>query len=774
MLAGQIIFSADANGANMAYDTGLFEYVGSGLWTDIRDVVVDRNYAYCAMANGLVILDISDPANPQKIGSLYCPGTALELVKSGNIVFLADGPAGMFIIDVFDPSQPKMLSNCRTGYNREVFVYDGLVYALSDSSYIGSSHWQLDIINVDDPSKPVLVGKYGVPEWGIQDLFVEGSYAFICEYDNLLILDISDLSQPVPAGAIGGFYPNAIHVMDTLAYVLIAGFLKVINVADPIHPQIIGEVTIGGWAIDLDIRDSLAYVTSTWPDFEPLPMANCNTTSYTTKPREMEAKRVVYDGGVNFSILNIADPSIPTKVSESNICGAYASWHSGLTLRGDRLFHTGYSNLLIYDISNPSTPEQTGIYETPGPVTGVRIQDGFAYVNCLREFYMLDISDPYNPIAIAQIDSASVWKPEYEPWGNMLIQFLSMAIDNDRLAILSRLGTIWIVDIADPSYPAMIGDYWIKDGLYPSYTYDVIIQNDLLYVSGDRLYVFDISDGSMPNLIGSIDSRSYYALTTRDSYAYGIGPANFGIFNITDACNPVHIGEAGGGCTEHSADGGLVLRDTLAYASFCQDLKILNISNPSVPYPMGKAHCSYGSLGTWADDIFLDDTLVYAAWGWLGIGLINVADPANPYVIGRHATAGWSLDITGEDGLLYIADESSLLVFKTGDAPTDVNDDTNDEILPDAFSLAQNYPNPFNPATTIKFSLSRLSEVRLEILNIIGQKVTTLIDGKMPAGEHSIQWDGKESGGDNAATGIYFYQICTDDYVESKKMILLK
>lgn len=92
-----------------------------------------------------------------------------------------------------------------------------------------------------------------------------------------------------------------------------------------------------------------------------------------------------------------------------------------------------------------------------------------------------------------------------------------------------------------------------------------------------------------------------------------------------------------------------------------------------------------------------------------------------------------------------------------------------DESLPTEFSLGQNYPNPFNPATEISFSLPSASHVKLEIFNVMGQKVATLVDGQVEAGEHIVKWDGSK-----AASGVYLYRLQADDFVDTKKMILLK
>ncbi len=100
---------------------------------------------------------------------------------------------------------------------------------------------------------------------------------------------------------------------------------------------------------------------------------------------------------------------------------------------------------------------------------------------------------------------------------------------------------------------------------------------------------------------------------------------------------------------------------------------------------------------------------------------------------------------------------------------------------PDSFELSNNYPNPFNPTTTISFSLkakaSELSQpihTTLTICNILGQKVRTLVNDKRLPGVYKVVWDGKDSSGHEVASGIYFYQLKTKNFISSKKMVLLR
>ncbi|MBP1648224.1 MAG: Por secretion system C-terminal sorting protein [Bacteroidetes bacterium] len=88
---------------------------------------------------------------------------------------------------------------------------------------------------------------------------------------------------------------------------------------------------------------------------------------------------------------------------------------------------------------------------------------------------------------------------------------------------------------------------------------------------------------------------------------------------------------------------------------------------------------------------------------------------------------------------------------------------------PDKFSLAQNFPNPFNPSTVIRYGLPGQSQVRLEIYNLIGQQVATLVNASQDAGYHEVQFSGA-----NLPSGLYFYRLTAGGFVLTKKMMLTK
>ncbi|MCJ7508475.1 MAG: C25 family cysteine peptidase [candidate division Zixibacteria bacterium] len=94
--------------------------------------------------------------------------------------------------------------------------------------------------------------------------------------------------------------------------------------------------------------------------------------------------------------------------------------------------------------------------------------------------------------------------------------------------------------------------------------------------------------------------------------------------------------------------------------------------------------------------------------------------------------------------------------------------------LPSEFGLAQNYPNPFNIESNIEYSLPKNCQVKLVIYNILGQKIKTLVNEEQKAGHQRISWDGKNDRGEIVSSGIYFYKIRAGNFIETKRMMLLK
>ena len=96
--------------------------------------------------------------------------------------------------------------------------------------------------------------------------------------------------------------------------------------------------------------------------------------------------------------------------------------------------------------------------------------------------------------------------------------------------------------------------------------------------------------------------------------------------------------------------------------------------------------------------------------------------------------------------------------------------------IPEEYTLSQNFPNPFNPSTTIEFGVpgEAFQDVSLKVFNVLGQAVKELVNAQLPAGRHSVIWNGKDNLGAQVSSGVYFYQLNAGEFVAIKKLVLMK
>ena len=89
--------------------------------------------------------------------------------------------------------------------------------------------------------------------------------------------------------------------------------------------------------------------------------------------------------------------------------------------------------------------------------------------------------------------------------------------------------------------------------------------------------------------------------------------------------------------------------------------------------------------------------------------------------------------------------------------------------FPKKCSVSQNYPNPFNPTTTFEFSIPRSLFAHLSIYNLLGEKVAVVVDEQLPAGTHHVRWDASDQ-----PSGVYFYRLQAGEFVETRRLVLLR
>ena len=130
---------------------------------------------------------------------------------------------------------------------------------------------------------------------------------------------------------------------------------------------------------------------------------------------------------------------------------------------------------------------------------------------------------------------------------------------------------------------------------------------------------------------------------------------------------------------------------------------------------------------------------------------IAVDNQGDVYVTGYSEGTGWRIRTT----------------IKYAQSPTGIIEEVYG--TPKEYKVNQNYPNPFNTTTVICFGLPKTSHVNIDVYNILGQKVATLLSTNKPAGYHKVRFDGQ-----NFASGLYYYKIAVEKFIQVKKMLLLR
>ena len=153
--------------------------------------------------------------------------------------------------------------------------------------------------------------------------------------------------------------------------------------------------------------------------------------------------------------------------------------------------------------------------------------------------------------------------------------------------------------------------------------------------------------------------------------------------------------------------------------------------------------------------------------------LIHIMVTENSFNIPeQYADAFFAVKAMGDN--IYYSDSEWSEQIQAAEEADEERLNENDKVVSQKAGLLGNYPNPFNPTTSISFVLPNNSFVNLDVYNMKGQKVRSLAGGSFTAGQHSIVWNGRDDNGSAVSSGVYFYRITTNEYTETKKMIMIK
>lgn len=548
-----------------------------------------------------------------------------------------------------------------------------------------------------------------VGQWGgvVNAVTIDGSRAYVCQGQNLLIVDVAQPSAPAEIGRV--LLPDiayGVSVSGDYAYIADgASSLQVVNVSNPVEPVLVhGAFSPSSWYSRSDARDVLiagncAYVADKSTGLlvldigdpaAPRLLGRESSRSFDAQCMDVSGNYAYLPTWEALQIIDIRDPAYP------HIVGAYPTGSFGIrdiSVSGNYAYVTGWSDLQVIDISNPAAPTLVNKDGLSGYGTyGVSASGHYAYVTDGSGLEIVDISDPEHLALAGKCDAVS---------GE------DVTVSGSYAYVTDYWNGLKVVDITNPANVTIVGEYCTCTA---GQARDMTVSGNYAYVTGQGLQVFDISDPAQPVLVGACDATwGLVRLSKSGNYACVTGPC-FEIFDISDPAAPTPVG----GCATESWDiraatvsGNYVFAvyDSHVKAGYRSTLVVIDISNLTAPVIAGEADVAteafgvsvsgdYAYLATpngiqvinirnpiapalvsrfnpgsyGASGVSISGEYAYTAWDD-GFRVIDISNPRTPSVVGTYRDQGeyWSV-VSVVDNYAYVTGESNeLFVFDISD-----------------------------------------------------------------------------------------------------------
>ena len=704
-------------------------------YTDVEIGGPDGAYLYAASHWGLEIFTLIEPTKPARVGEIATPGRAQAVAVEGETAYIADGAAGVHVIDITVPTDPSIVKTLGGFTNaRRVYVADGNLYVLDtergmlvfnlgdvhkgrtppprrffrtagtplnvaihdDTVYFSDDRHGLFIL---DPSPfgnfvvrsvvPILAAAYEIADTR------NGTYAYVAS-GNLTVVDVTDAQNPeisfhldTPGLATGiQFRDDTLYLTDRQAG------LHIIDVRNPLQPRRISSQPTFGNAKDVVLRDTLAHIADGKGGIQTIDVSEAKSPQW--------LHRYAF-GGTAYGLDVVGAAGGARTVYIANGVGGLKTLE----------FTTPYDGILT---ENLSLPTNAGNFNNPleaARCTKIRVRDGYAFVATETGMFVVDLAA--NTI-VAHIPTAASVSDIALHEGYTYLCAESLIVVDSRVPRQSRI--VSQRDMRGSAHRVVI------NANSPTHAYVAALEGGL--------HIFDITEPAMPRSVGNYPTQGNatgVALTGKRAYLLdnGVGVA---AINITEPNKPK---------LEGIYKDDAVLIDAQASGSH---LYLLDSESVQV--------IDTRTLTTTSSLLYRSRELQFPS----------------------------ELKLT--DGVLYIADLYQLRIFRVHPEGYSlaVEEPTPSEWKPNPLKptpinrLSQNFPNPFNPETWIPYQLASDAKVVLHIYDAQGRHIHFQTLGHQKAGSHTAYWDGRNSVGEPVASGIYFYSLETDTFHATRKMLI--
>jgi len=599
------------------YDDPTKEVSQDQLWGDFGGsgftdgVFVEDDIAYLADgSNGLVILNVSSPEQPVKVGHYYDGDGFPNVLISNNLAFLY-GASAIKIIDIsniYEPRLAEKISVCPPHY---ACISD---FAVRDNYLYISSSFGLFIYNITDPYNPVELNR--LEDFSGFKITVSKDRLFAIEYEwfitgnkyNLSIFNIDDPLSPLFLGECffddSNDYIQNFVVSDSFAYVATYDNIFAINTSDHTSPELIGSIQVA----------SLGHSTKTIALQSSDDNPNCEGVVFCA------------DSNKGLLIYNFSSPANPYLISQHTTGYQAESFCTSedfvyICSQDDRLSRP--SALEIISLEEPSNPSLVGSYHCSGTITDVVVHQDFAFLSLKSDpnhhsLEIVDVSDPAEPIMVGYYNDS--------------VDFDSQQIEYDAARKIVYLADDYedgflVLSVTNYSQPTLLASYVTTDG----HIVDLDLQGDVLFIAGGDynggfFRILDVSEPSSPTTIFGSGISTYATAIEFDSNMLYITTTTHPlvIYDATDIFAPKKINTFFNDL--FNIPGQMQIRDSFAYiARDMNGLVVLDISHPKRIKSLIEYRPEYSGI---SKDVTFYENYILLADGWDGLEILKLVPPA--------------------------------------------------------------------------------------------------------------------------------------------------
>ena len=549
------------------------------------------------------------------------PGYAELIDVSDGLAGLISGDRITQVIDVTDKESPRLEVTIDTPGFAET------VYTSAEYLYVGDSR-EFRIL----PSKDVLgkpIGVYDLGNFRPSAMTVDGDYVYLVSGNQLLILSIKDLNNPVKVSqtAITGNAPTEVYIQDGYAYIIATlGGLNIVDISNPQNPVITKVIPFESHTVGFRIMGNYAYLGRIVSIEQ-----SASETGYATKSV--------------FEVIDISSPASAKIMHSVEISTDIRA----LDVSGNHVYVIGSypHRFTVIDISSPTSPRILDVKEIivgSADLQDISVSDGYAFIaDGSQGLRIVDVRDPSNTIYVKDLDLEG--------------RAFNIVQSKNKLYVNVEQKYFNVVDARNTKSPVLAFSERYTSS-YP--TASIVLKDRRAYFKADEFKVYDLTDPSKPKKMNQ-ESASVDSVQVQGNYLYStIGEIGLLVYDITDISRPTLVSKTPfpvGIPRDLSVDG----KWAVGISNIPYSINVLDISNPKSPV----AKDSY-KYEKYPFSVEVKDGYAYVARGEDGVDVVRINSDGSLELVGNLQSKGYAQSVTVSGNEAFIV-RDGIEIFDVSD-----------------------------------------------------------------------------------------------------------